>query len=532
MNKLKYYLITLAVCLPFFACNDSDKDYEKVPDRLFMPPFDSESTYAKNNAIFVKWYPIAGVLNYVVEISTDDFASIFKSVETTGTEVSFDGLAWATTYGIRLQARSADSATGNSKYATIAGGLKTENKPVVDIFRPIDALSGTSVTLSWGTYTSPLIKVEVYAGETLLHTVTTGLESHSLTLNELTPGTKYSVTLYTNDLDVGTKEFTTYPTGIIVIRENELLDDIVETCADGSVILLPYGQVHEFTKSWGKSVTLIGGEGGGGEQTTLRYNGSVTNTANGSLGPVKFLNLHINGWDETGTSRQGAFYMGSISNTVFESFTFENCTVHGFEYGLIFLQGTNSLVENVTIENCIMYDIATGWGQYSSILTAHRNNAGAGCGFNNITIRNSTFYNNPAGLIWSEMRNASGNILIENCTVNDMMKGDFMLVDFGDYEVLGTLTIRNNIFGRQKTGGANNAVPSGARVKGAALNPSPFIANNFTTTDYSVVEFPIPNLSGAGGASTAVFADPENGDFTVLSPAVKRAEAGDPRWLK
>ncbi len=535
ISPIKLLLLFAGIFFMFAACSDDD-DGDVVPNRLFRPLFINDSTYAHNNTLHIMWYEIKEATGYVAEITLDNFETLIQTVETTGNVAVFDGLEWETNYGVRIKALHENSEE-DSHYAVFDGGLATETKPVINTFNPLTSLSSTSAGLSWSNYELSGVIYEVtqlmvYQGETLITTITTGLASGSYELTGLEPDTQYTVVLGVDDEtmgEIGSITFTTYIDGIIVLGEEENLNEIVSR-SPGGTFLLPAGRTHVFKAAGGTvpmehSFTLIGGETGDGSKVRFYVEGEFEPVAGGSVDHMRFINLEINGFGDTDTYQTGMFIADGGNDFTLNTLEFENCDILHAQWAFVYLKGTNQVIDNVIIENCTLTDLGSQWGQEAPICGVQGDNSG----YNNITMRNSTLTDCPAGVVTSN-RAATGSITIENCTFYNTMRAPYMLINYKTYSVAGTITIKNNLFGENYlTMGATHTT-KGAIVNDTELPQTPFISDNYATTDFTMEEYPIPGMGSAGGDSDGVFQDAPNGDLTIIGNTMKRLRAGDPRW--
>ncbi|MCD8165233.1 MAG: DUF5123 domain-containing protein [Bacteroides sp.] len=536
LDPIKLLLLIAGFSFVFAACSDDD-DGNVVPNRLFRPLFVTDSIYAHNNSLHIVWYDIKDARGYLAEISLDDFTTVLESVETTGTVADFRGLEWETAYGIRVKALHEDPAE-DSHYAVFEGGLSTEMKPVINMGRPLVDLSPTSTVIAWDDYQMGdklyvVSKLLVYEDGTLISTITTGLGNKRYELTGLTPDTEYTVVLGVEDEmmgQIGSITFTTYRADIIIVGEGEDLYTLIKSAPQGSTFLLPAGLTHAMTTTGNVpmeySFTLIGGETGDDSKVGFYVDGEFEPVAGGNVDHMRFRNLEINGFGDTdGDYQTGMFIADGGNDFTLGTLEFTDCDIKHAQWAFVYLKGTNQVINEVIIENCTLTDLGSQWGQEAPICGAEAANSG----YNSVTMRNSTLTDCPAGVVTSN-RDATGSITIENCTFYNTMRAPFMLINYKTYTVAGTITIQNNLFGENYITRGPEYSTRGAVVNDAALAQSPFISDNYATTDFTMEEYPIPGMGSAGGDSEAVFQDAPNGDLTIIGNTMKRLRAGDPRW--
>ncbi|NJM26619.1 MAG: DUF5123 domain-containing protein [Bacteroidia bacterium] len=151
----------------------------------------------------------------------------------------------------------------------------------------------------------------------------------------------------------------------------------------------------------------------------------------------------------------------------------------------------------------------------------------------NITVTNSSF---------SYMRRfidhrspGSNSITIEDCTFFKVVAGGVegaepnYFIDLNTADSGNPIVIKNSIFGPGWNEGGGDYV-RGFRA-GAATTLS--ATNSYSTSDYlsTNATYQLSGILGFAGTSYSIFADPDNGDFTITSASFPGNDnAGDPRW--
>jgi hypothetical protein len=162
--------------------------------------------------------------------------------------------------------------------------------------------------------------------------------------------------------------------------------------------------------------------------------------------------------------------------------------------------------------------------EYGILSTANTSAAS----FVKVTVTNSTAYRFRKFIDHRVYGNTS--ITISNCTFNEVVAGGATAANaIIDYQTIasGAVTITNCIFGKTW-----NETGAGTAVWGfRAASGTPTVSGSYSTSDLVNTDNPITGLIGYSGASTSLFTDPNNGNFTIKDPTfVGKSTAGDPRW--
>ena len=185
------------------------------------------------------------------------------------------------------------------------------------------------------------------------------------------------------------------------------------------------------------------------------------------------------------------------------------------------------MIDNITINNCLIHDIVCSGGDLFDSRSG---------GYNTFNLTNNTIYNSALSRDFIRMDDASGKVTATPVITVDHNTLYNVGSDGANYRLLyvrfagNTINWTNNIV-------ANTNYKRGfANQKNTAI---PTFKNNFY--------FNTENLISAGSTAdasitffdsegTAVSADPFKNaagfDFTVIDEKIKDKEAGDPRWIK
>lgn len=539
---IKYFTAICMVIALMSACDD-DEAGNVVPNRLFKPPFLTDSVYARNNTLTVGWYPIEGAVKYIIERGSIDFSSIEETIETENFTVKFANLPYDTEYGVRLKAVSAISGE-DSRWAMVPDGMKTEALPYVNQFNALSLLSATSAKITWNSYSIDVTRLVLYQGNnaTPVQTISAAsvLDAREYEFTGLSPETEYRIALETADQyipEIGSLTFTTYPTGVIIVEipsgededyfnnDDPNLINLVRSHPNGTTFLLPQGYTYNLGGGLPLdfSATFIGGVG---EEKVTLY-GNFNFSLNYSTPPeLTLINLKLPGG--------GMFVSGGEAGTVTERIEFKDCVLTGWAYGIIFCHANNTVVNNLILDNTIVQNLALGWPQYAHIFS-HQS---TGSTVNNFKMINSTGVNLVAGVIRAS-GNGAGTIQIENCTFNNFAGNRWYFIDFEANTFTGPVIVKNNLFGKKFENGTNYE-SGGVRIGGQALPSSSNVSGNYATSDYEAILYPIPGMVVLNESSEQVFRNPgadpavDGSEFSLIiqNATLKRYQVGDPRWYR
>ncbi len=525
--------IIIVACTVFTACKKVEEPGTFTPSRVFTPG--TISATGGETAATITWrasnFSNGRNVTYTVEISeTIDFTTpvvLTKVVaDSTRLIVTDNELNIKTPFYARVKgnatAQSAESAgwaytkdpftiTGEQLFLPVDAGTLLASTAVL-AWRASEGLTRITVTPTAGgtTLEFPLTPADITAGEKEV----TGL----------TALTAYTANIYRGTANKGTITFTTSPerpTGpnVTLVAPGTDLKVLLEGSVAGAIFILQQGGVYDISAETilpDNAAFTIWGDVGPNKPVL------VTNTIRlpANAGSIKFENLDITGYTNNNpaeTKRNYIFNQSAATNTT--EIIFENSNIRNLAYTALRLQGSNTInVGKVVVNNCVVNDISAGQ-TYAFI---HTNAANAI--INNIAITNSTFYNVRLGLVLHNQR-PSLSLNVSNCTMNDISdNSDRALIEY-NAQSAGTFTFLNNIIGKVKS---NNNTARGIRISGSSVTVS---SDNYITNDYIVGSNPIGGVTTYSGASSALFEDPDTGNFRFKDASFPgRTTAGDPRW--
>ena len=519
------------------ACSDPDDAITSVEFNRLFGPTDIEAKVQNTTGVKVTWFAISAAEQYQIEIYADDANMTFsgtpvlqKTITLTDEEkIARAECSWKldpgtlegeTTYSVRVKAIGSSK---ESKWAATTFETGTEqifnNVPTSDITK-------TSVTLTWPAGVA-VTRIDVQkSGEVL--------KSHTLTAEEIAAGkatidgldyeSTYTFLIYNGDKQRGKIQVQTLPNFTPVTNALELMNAI-EAAEAGEVIMLTENAVYDFTDAaaLGKEEAV----------KSLKIEKSlVLNTNNNAT--IKGIYFQINGGasleianitlDGTDGSGDQAFNYKEDGN--YAKLYIHDAEIKNYAKGFFYIN-VAALIDNITIDNCLIHDIECSGGDMFD------SRKGA---FNTFNITNSTIYNCAKSRDFIRMDDASSSVTatpainVSHCTLYDVGSGD------ANYRLLyvrfagNTITWTNNVVANTnyKRGFSNQAKTAIPTFKDNFYFNTVNLVSAGATADATITFFDADGTEVA----TNPFQDAANANFTVTNEKIKDKEAGDPRWIK
>lgn len=520
-------VIAFLLLLMVASCREEKEDLNLT--RTFRPAAFS-ITSGETEAI-IEWQPSLftkeGSVSYFLEVSSDPvFTNKIYSLDTTSTSVTlaYPLLEIRKPYYARVRAIASNPALNSEWSVSEAFGitgdqflyLAPDDAEVLDnavILRWLDKPGLTKITISPENNTSFDIELTEADHDTLM-----------LVLRDLAPVTNYVAEIFAGDESKGIVTFRTKASiegNLVDLRgitgNPNILVDTLPDIAPGSVVVLKRGEIYEVASySFDKSVKLISGLDFIPQFARIVITSNFNILAGSSIDSLIFQDIILTGADFNGDYIFNFNQPGTIGKI-----GYENCRVHKFR-GMNRAQTASpgTIISNLSVNNCVIdsvreYGIATA-SSASSIA--------------NIKITNSTVYKLRK---FVDHRVAGANsLVIENCTLNEMPGtgggGATYIIDYNTFDVATPIIIKNSIFGTtwSETGGMQTV--NGYRIGGGSVLS---ITSSYKTSDFVVATGNFTELSGYSGASTALWTDPANGNFSFKDNSfTARSSVGDPRW--
>ncbi len=504
------FIVALLLIFTISGCNDYDTEVinELMVDRAFAPVA-LTAKVRNQTTVELNWTVNEEISSYVVEFSADDpsFTNIIKTIEVTADQlpiqVALDG---ETVYSIRVQAISAKGLEA-SKWAIVEATTLTEQLMLASEPGDIKALEAT---FRW-VPNSNVTQIVINPGD-IKHEITAQEKIDGIaTVTGLTSETDYTAVLLNNTKTRGTA---TFSTGIdvgdntLVTVEDDLFQMITDA-APGDILLLEAGdytaQIGNITLD--KSITIQG----------LRsYNKpllKVSFTLVGGATDVSLIDLDLEG--DVPLELTNTVDFAGAGN--FNSLLISGCNIHNYDKSLIKGHVMDAIVQNVTIENCIVTDVRTN----SSDFIDFRNSDVL-----NLAVTKSTFNNCAPSRefiridnVGTSNGNSTCNILVDSCTIYACSVDRKILYVRFDANII---TVTNNLFAETASAVYTNKKETSQPTFD---NNNYFNASGLTTSNGFAFDDSATYTELDPG-----FVDVASGDFTITNQTLLDNAVGDPRW--
>lgn len=513
-----------------FAC---EEDPDKLdPMRMFTPAGDIKSVSGETQ-VKLTWNPSlyttsSSGVTYTVEVAADTLfeTPVILSVQTdtAGVVLTDDQLEIRQKYFARIKANALGDRPESQSWA-VSSGFSIRG---MQIFEALTASSITdkAVLLKWRE-SAGLTQIELTernaAGEPVGEPMVTTLAEEDIAARQkfvqgLKASTTYRAEIFRGERIVGYLTFTTNePTVGNIINLTSItgrpsvLEDTLLQVESGSIIVLKKGETYNISETvvLDRSVTIMSENTVAPGKASLFLSSNFNIAAGSQIDSVVFKDVALKGSDIGGS------YVFNIDNaSTVGAIKFESAVVENFR-GVARIKTGGVTVNRFVVNNSIV----NGVGNYGVLTVDH-----ADARVSNIVFSKSTIYKVERPIV---SKSSSNSIIIENSTFNDAPEAGRYLIDFNSNNVTEGITFRNNILGRGKAIGEDNAV-KGIRAGSATLIQS---SGSHATSDYNATGNQIGNLTVYSGTATDLFTNPDNGNFTIKdADFAGKASAGDPRW--
>lgn len=536
-------LVTGALALALASCvDDNDWGTDSSYSRPFSPHDIAVSAEATSATI--EFDRLSSVDYYLLELNQDtlymdDYHSGSRIDTVRISPYILDELVGETVYFIRLKAVASSTVATDSKWSYYESGtkrsFKTKGEQIFESVTPADRTE-SSIRLSW-TAGEAATRIEVSivnseGGNTPLKTVPltdTHVQEGACVVDGLEPTTTYLFVIYNGTSKRGERTATTAAAmpdgdlkytledGVTVIT-TALIKELVEQAqaasgntSVGVTIGIPSGltiDMHGVSET-GETTTLAIPDGAsvtffglaGAEKPVLNF--PKTLEIGGAHGYIRFENVVI--------KDDGASYLINQSDAMqVEEISFKDCEIPSLSRSLVRLQGSSiKTIGTLNIDNCVVTN--QGAGAYAFLYW----NA-ATYTVSTVNITNSTF--NTMLHSFADVRNSvTGAFNISNCTFYNVVAASRY---FLDARSAVSVTVENTIFGKTNGDGVN-----GIRITGSTAT----IIDVYKTSDCNFSSYGFTaDRSETPVLSSELFANPDEGDFTILENRLK--SLGDQRW--
>ena len=510
---IKCLLIAILVAGTFTACDYDEELIEELPvDREFAPV--NLRAFVRNQVnVELNWTVGDNANSYIVEFAEGlTFDNIVKTLEVNANELPvLVPMESETLYSIRVKAIS-NRGLDDSSWATTTATTLTEQIFIEGIDGDIKA---KEATLRW-VPGSQVTEIRLSPGD-ITYTITPeDMASGVATVPGLTSETEYTAVLYNGDRIRGVKTFTTgidIGDGILITAEDDLLQAIADASA-GDILVLEPGDYTAQTGSvtLDKSLTIRGLRTY--DKPVLQMNFELVAGAE----DVALIDLELVGLGEGSEELQDVVRYTGPGN--YNTLLISNSVIHNYSRSFIAGNETDAILQTLTVENSIVYDIFTSGGDFIDFRNSD---------VLNVNIIESTFYNVAPGRDFIRM-DASGtsnntgvtaNILIDSSTFYGVSNSDSRRLLYVRF-VSNDVTVRNTLI-------VNTESEGYADREGIDESPT-FGNNNYFNAPgfYDTAQYIFDNSNYT--TLDPGFVDPSTGDFTVTNQTLLDNQVGDPRW--
>jgi hypothetical protein len=544
----------MAFTAVFAACSDPMDEITAIEYQRTFSPIELKVEPSSFDQATITWKSTDGARLYDVKLSQGDSLKFTNIVQTWEdielTRLSLADLLGQSQYSIAVRAKAFNENQEDSHWTAIE--FKTSAEQIFKAVKGVE-IKATSLIVHFELPHGQITRLALSPAsgeETSIPLTTTDIEAGYKEVTGLTPGTDYKISIYNEDQKRGEVSATTQwkptasETKVVIVN---LGDDLATICKDdaniGKTIYLPDG--YTFTTATNPGIAFAGdmtvyGDPDAAVKPKLIY----TNAGGGSklftwgykcnINELKFVNVVFQGSGKTGNGAMVFGSAGTSSGTddvdVLNAVIFEKCDI--LDWGRTFyrVQGTyNNPIGLVSLNNCYAENVGA-YGGVNGNYAFFTMNVGGG-GIDKIAVTNSTFrkvYHSFVNAPQTSGNNPCKNVTIENCTFNDFITGpgagtSRIFID-GNNNTALSIDIKGTILGQSGPKSSGYRYGTGSAIA---------VSGTYTTSDYfneNAAQL-LPNLTESGIASTALFKDPEAGDFTIISTNFAgRNTSGDPRW--
>ncbi|AVR45654.1 DUF5123 domain-containing protein [Christiangramia fulva] len=516
--KVKYILKSLLIAILLAAtvtgCDYDKELIEELPVSREFAPVNLQSHVRNQVNVELNWTVDDNANSYIVEFAKDSlqFNNIVKTIEVNPDELPvLVPLESETLYSVRVKTIS-DRGIDDSSWATTTVRTLTEQlfldgepgdiKAKEATFRWVPNSEVTAISLNPGDITYTLSAEEKASGVA--------------TVTGLTPETDYTAVLLNGTQRRGVKEFTTgidIGDGKLVTVEDDLMQMIADA-SPGDILVLEAGDYTDQsgTITLDKSITIRGLRSY--NKPLLKVNFELVAGAE----DVALIDLELQGAGEGSSELQDVVRYTGPGN--YNSLLISGSRIHDYSRSFIAGNETDAILQTLTVENSIVYDIFTSGGDFIDFRNSD---------VLNINLINDTFYNCAPSrdfirLDASGTSNDTGltaNILIDSTTIYACADNDsrrLLYVRFVSNDVI----VKNTIIAQ--TASEGYADRSGIDESPTFLNNNYFNAPGFYDTSQYIFDNNNYTTLDPG------FVDPASGDFTITNQTLIDNQVGDPRW--
>ncbi len=523
MKKNIIYIALFSMVLSVFTVSCSEPDDEVKTgkfDRLFSPT-NVEAIIQKKTNVKFKWTAVNNAASYIIELyqnqdmTFEGTPKVYEGI--TDNTFTVEGLLGETTYTARIKAIGEE--IDESKWSAVSFTTEAEN-----IFNSVkdEDIEAHAVTLTWDAIDATVTRI-VFSAENQSD-VEYQLQSSDIAnkqahVDGLEESTSYTAKLYNVDKLRGTITFKTAIDfhGKTPVYDGDDLISILNGASDGANIVLVSGSFVIGDYLLNKSVIISG------------YDKTNMPTIYGRLQPeagassIEINNVIFRG-DTPGAEEPVANFIEFQNGTNLSTLTISGCEIRNYKNQILYSNVTATL-GTVLFESSWVDNIPGSGGDGFDL----RANTTLGT----LTIQNSTFSNGLRTFLRCNTTSATVNVtnctFYKVCSYDNSNNNGLFLMDKVSTDT-GKLIVEKCVFS-EIGGGIYGYWSKKGKMKAQAsysknyfyASPNLWDATNGLYTD--------PSACSATEVNP-MFANPENGDFTIGAEDIKDSNAGDPRWIK
>lgn len=535
MKNITKILAGVALVGTMAACTDgNDWDVDGSETGLFRPTSPkAEQTDNGETVIKFTFSGVPGATGYQIETTTDSATFVASDEvssdniisEVTKSPAEIDGFTIGQTYYSRIRAIS---ATGSSAWVGISK-VKMEEE---NLFTDAESTS-SSIKFIWTASAKVTTIVLLSADNAELQRIEldeTAIAAGQYKFTSLNPLTTYKAELYAGENRCGTLSAETMKsaapdaqfqiTYTAAKTMQEQLDEVAAQAEAGSTfsvtVIIPAdvdAKADAIDPETGNVATLDIPAGMGvtfyGELADAKCVLSISKTIDitGTHGTIAFENLTI-------TGSEYLINQSDLCNV--EKITVKDCKVSDISKSFIRTQGgsPDGKISTVELTNSTFTNIGGGYGFIHMDGAVIDNLVVDGCTFNGICATGKGFF------MMTKYIYATKSLKITNSTFYNFCGNGQYFIDFKDKENgPDEFEFTNVIFGKTADATTNK------NIRGTC-DSKDYVTNCFSASDCSKV---IKGSTVSDKSSAEIFADPENGDFS-LKEGCGIEQCGDPRW--
>ncbi|HET7732915.1 MAG TPA: DUF5123 domain-containing protein [Paludibacter sp.] len=525
-----FYILCFTTMLFSTACSDIFNEVTDLKtDRLFRP---ISFEYALNKTqVTLTWVAVTGAESYTLQISDDaDFNNLVVNDTLTKTTFTKE-LAGSTNYFARIKANG--TQVPGSEYTKVLE-FKTPSENIFEGYSSLMTALNT-VSVSWlpAANATHLVLTAADESTSTINLSTADVAAGKVILPALA-NSAYKIQIYNGAFLRGTVNVLVE--GDVYLAAGQDLPTAIAAATAGQVIVLEPGALYlmgSATYRFDKNIKVRGllptnlpvlAMTPGTPTATSSMLGFTDGSA---IDYVKFQNIDFTGYcnNDPAAIKVGYLFNNNLLTNV-NTLSFDNCKLHNLGNTPLRVQGgKNQVIENVQFKNCTIWDI----GFSSTYAIVNSNSADF---INNISFDGCTIYNFKGSLVLRTGQTLKA-ISVKNCTINQGMQdasSSRYLIDANTATFETGITIDKCVFG--SSGGALGA--NGVRnTTGTLTVTGSYFATDYVddpvtvVTSYSIKKY----MTAYPGASTALWNDPINGNFTLKATSFAgKGTAGDLRW--